>query len=81
MLTAGVYFVLFDRKCLSHSLTEIVSIDKFPIFTVLGITFIVTACVLTAIKLVRLRKGEQTAETPLGEVRTESREPLVRESF
>lgn len=81
MLTAGVYSVLFDRKCLSHSLTELVSADKFPIFTVLGIALIVTACVLTAIKLVRLRKGEKTAETPLGEVRTASREPLVRESF
>ncbi|MGN0552398.1 MAG: phospholipid carrier-dependent glycosyltransferase [Oscillospiraceae bacterium] len=79
LLTAGVYFALFDRKCLSHSITELFSAEKFPIFTVVGIVLAVTACVLFIIKLIRVNKGMETVV--VGKASEETHEPLVQESF
>lgn len=81
LFTAGGYFMLLDKECLSLSFKELVAADKFPVFTVLGLAAMVLSCVFTAIKLIGVRKGRTAEESIVKEACTESREPLVHESF
>lgn len=60
LLTAGIYFILFDVFCRGFGAADLISSDKFPILIAFGILLVCAAAVIVIRKAGLIRKGALT---------------------